>query len=214
MTAFLVGTPPQTITYDRASGRYRGSDGKFTSRDRILRLVDEEAARLSTRMQAHARNLTAGNIDLPTFQKRTAEDLKLSHVRSTILGAGGRSQTTAAQYGSAGRLLRDQYEFLDGFSRDLAAGKLTREQAIARAGLYGASTRSAFHQAEKIARGREGFIEAKRSLDPNAAHCPQCLSYSTSGQWKPLNEITMPTVNCSCKSRCRCVVSFRKAKRS
>ncbi|MGL4622344.1 MAG: hypothetical protein ACRCZS_25340 [Chroococcidiopsis sp.] len=214
MTAFLVGASPQTVTYDRASGRYRGSDGKFTSRSTLLRLVDEEAARLSTRMQAHARNLTAGNIDLPTFQKRAAEELKLSHIRTTILGAGGRSQTTAAQYGSAGRLLRDQYNYLDGFSRDISNGKLTKSQIIQRASLYGASTRSAFHQSEKIARGREGFVEAMRRLDPASQHCDQCLGFDTKGQWKPLIEVTMPTVNCSCKSRCRCVVSFRKVKRS
>lgn len=210
MTAKLVGERSLTVSYDRASGRYRGSDGKFISRDRILRLVDEEAARLSARMQGHARLLTAGKIDLPTFQRRSAEDLKLSLVRSGILGSGGRSLTTSAQYGSIGRLLRDQYQYLDGFARDLAAGKLTPKQAIARAGMYGASTRAAFHQSEKIAKGREGFIEAMRRLDPQARHCNSCLLYDTKGQWLPLEQVIMPTVNCECMNRCRCGVLFRK----
>ncbi|MGL5923625.1 hypothetical protein [Chroococcidiopsis sp.] len=210
MTSFLVGSAPQTVTYDRRVGKYRDGTGKFVSRATVLRLVDQESDRLATRMKAHARLLTDGRIDIPEFQKRAAEDLKLSAIRSTILGSGGRSQATNQAYGSTGRLLREQYQFLDGFARDLAAGKLSKAQAIQRASLYGASTRSAFHTAEKIARGREGFIEAKRSLDPSAAHCPQCLSYSTSGQWKPLNEVTMPTVNCECSQFCRCLVIFRK----
>ncbi len=211
MTSFLVGAPPQTVTYDRVSGKYRdGATGRYVSRVSILRLVDEEAARLATRMQAHARNLVGGGIDLSTFQKRAAEDLKLSAIRSTILGSGGKSQTTAAAHGATGRLLRDQYQFLDGFARDLAAGKLTKSQAIARAGLYGASTRSSFHAAEKIARGREGFVEAKRSLDPQSRHCTSCLEFDTKGQWLPISQVTSPSVNCLCRSHCRCVISFRK----
>lgn len=210
MTAFVVGISTPQVSYDRNQGRYRdGNTGRFVSRDRILRLVDEEAAQLSTRMQAHARNLTAGNIDLPTFQRRAAEDLKLSHVRSTILGSGGRSLTTSQAYGSTGRLLRDQYQFLDGFSRDLAAGKLTTGQAIARAGLYGASTRSAFHQSEKIARDREGFKLAKRVLDSAAQHCEDCLSYATTG-FVPIEQIVPIASQCRCRARCRCSIIFKK----
>lgn len=212
MTAFIVGTGTQKVSYDRNQARYRDDNtGKYVSRDRILRLVDEEAARLSTRMQAHARNLTAGNIDLPTFQRRSAEDLKLSHVRMAILGAGGRSQTTAAQYGATGRLLRDQYNYLDGFSRDLAAGKLTKEQVISRAGLYGASTRSAFHQSEKIARGREGFKLAKRVLDPGSQHCQECLDFATGDRFVPIEEIIPVGTRCSCLSRCRCSIIWKKS---
>lgn len=211
MTAFLVGTPQSTVAYDRRSGRYRdGATGKFVSRSTLLRLVDDEAARLSARMQGHARLLTQNRIDLPTFQRRASEDLKLSHIRNGILASGGRSLTTFAQYGSIGRLLRDQYSYLDGFSRDIAAGKLTKSQIIQRASLYGASTRAAFHQSEKIAKGREGFIEAKRSLDPQSHHCDSCLAYDTQGKWLPLTQVTMPTVNCQCNSRCRCAVLFRK----
>lgn len=213
MTAFLVGSTPQTVTYNRTSGRYVGSDGRFVSRSSILRLVDEEAARLSTRMQAHARNLTAGNIDLPTFQRRAAEDLKLSLVRSTIIGSGGKSLTTSQAYGSTGRLLREQYQFLSGFARDLAEGKLSKAQAIQRASLYGASTRSAFHQAEKIARGREGFKLAKRILDASSQHCNECLQFATGDRFVPIEQIVPVGTRCSCHSRCRCSIIWKKSNR-
>lgn len=198
------------VTYDRRTARYRGADGRFLKRTDVLKLVDEEAMRLETRLKGHARNLTQGRIDLPTFQRRAAEDLKLSHVRMGILASGGRSLATSQTYGTVGRGLRSQYEYLTNFSNDLAAGKLTAKQAITRAGLYGASTRTAFHQSEKIAKGREGFIEAMRRLDPQARHCNSCLFYDTKGQWKPLAEVVMPTVNCECMNRCRCGVLFRK----
>ncbi len=211
MTAFLVGASQQTIVYDRRSGRYReASTGKYVSRAAILRLVDEEAARLSTRMKAHTRLLTTNRIDLPEWQRRSAEELKLSHIRSTILGSGGRSLTSSEAYGSTGRELRRQYEYLQGFAQDLAAGKLTRTQALSRAASYGGSTRTAFHKAEKIARGREGFKEAMRDLDPAAKHCGPCIRYSTNGLWVPLEDVVMTGVRCDCFHFCRCRVKFRK----
>lgn len=210
MTAFLIGERSPQVQYDRSVGQYRDSRGRFVPRATILKLVDEEAARLETRMKAHARLLTQRKIALPEFQQRAVDDLKLSHLRMTILASGGKSQISSAQYGATGRLLRDQYQYLEGFAQDLAAGKLSAARAIARAGMYGGSSRTAFHAAEKIARGREGFIEAKRSLDPGARHCSSCLGYSTNGLWVPLEQIVMPGVNCECFHKCRCLVVFRK----
>lgn len=198
------------VTYDRRTGQYRSADGRFLKRADVLRLVDKEALQLEVRMKGHARLLVQGKIDIPEFQKRAAEDLKLSAIRSTILGSGGRSQVTSQAYGSTGRLLREQYQFLGGFARDLADGKLSKAQAIQRASLYGASTRSAFHQAEKIARGREGFKLAKRILDAGAQHCNECLQFATGDRFVPIENIVPVGTRCSCRSRCRCSIIWKK----
>lgn len=197
--------------YDRRTANYRNPQtGRFVPRAAILKLVDEESDRLSTRMKAHARLLTDGKIDLGEFQRRAADDIKMSSIRMGLFASGGKSQTPQSVYGVIGRELRSQYGFLANFAQDLAAGKLTKEQAIARAALYGGASRTAFHQAEKVARKREGFLEAKRSLDSAAQHCASCLGYSTNGEWLPVEQVTMPTVNCQCMSRCRCQVVFRR----
>lgn len=214
MTSFS-GLQQNKILYDPRLGRFKDlSTGKMVSRANILKLVDEEAARLATRMQGHARLLAQSKIDLPEWQRRSAEDLKLSSIRSTLLGSGGKTRTTSAQYGATGRLLREQYQFLDGFARDLADGKLSKAQAIARAASYGPSTKTAFHAAEKIAKRRENFIEAIRDLDPAAKHCSSCLRYSTNGLWIPIEQVIMPGVNCECFHYCRCRVRFRKRRNS
>lgn len=210
MTSVLIGNKTSNISYDRRTGQYRGSDGRFLKRSDVLKMVDQEAARLETRLKGHARNLTSNSIDLPEWQRRMAEDIKLSAIRAGIFASGGKSQTPQSVYGVIGRELRSQYGFLANFAQDLAAGKLTKEQAIARAALYGGASRTAFHQAEKVARKREGFLEAKRSLDSAAQHCASCLGYSTNGEWLPVEQVTMPTVNCQCMSRCRCQVVFRR----
>ena len=161
-------------------------------------------------MKAHARLLTDGKIDLGEFQRRAADDIKMSSIRMGVFASGGRSQTPQAVYGAVGRELRSQYGFLANFAKDLAAGKLTKEQAIARAGSYGGSSRVAFHQAEKVARTREKGWEAKRDLDPQSRHCGSCLLHSTNGEWIPAEDIVMPGVRCECFHFCRCRVSFRR----
>lgn len=211
MTAAKVSERQPSVQYDRRTAQYRNSQtGRFVPRATILRLVDDQSDHLSTRMKALARLLSDGKIELGEFQRRASDDIKLSSIRMGVFASGGRSQTPQSVYGVIGRELRSQYSFLANFAQDLAAGKLTKEQAIARAALYGGASRTAFHQAEKVARKREGFVEAKRSLDPQSRHCISCLGYSTNGEWLPVEQVTMPTVNCQCMSRCRCQVVFRR----
>lgn len=208
MTAQLIGNRSPLPQYERATGQYRASNGRFVPRATILKLVDEESDRLSTRMKAHARLLTDGKIDLGEFQRRASDDIKLSAIRAGVFASGGKSQTPQAVYGAIGRELRSQYGFLAKFGEDLAAGKLTKEQAIARAGLYGGASRTTFHQAEKVARKREGFRLAKRVLDAGSTHCSECIQHSTNGEYVPIESIVPVGVNCSCHSRCRCAIVF------
>jgi len=210
VTAQLIGERSLLPQYDRRTGNYRSANGRFVPRATILRLVDEESLRLSTRLKAHTRLLTSERIDLLEWQRRMAEDIKLSGIRMGVLASGGRSQTSSASYGAIGRELRSQYSFLANFAQDLAAGKLSKEQAIARAGMYGGSARTAFHQAEKVTRKREGFKLAKRILDPQSNHCRECLEHATGDRYLPIADIVPIGSNCSCHSRCRCKILFLK----
>lgn len=214
MTAQLIGQRSQLPTYDRRSGRYRSSDGRYVSRATILNLVDSETARMETRMRAHARLLVQGKLDVAQFQRRMADDLKLSHLRLAMLAAGGRSLTTSQHYGLVGRQLREQHEYLANFGQDLVAGKLTPKQALTRAAMYGGSSRVAFHAGEKLTRGREGFVEAIRFLDAGAKHCDPCILHSTNGEWVPIDAIVPPGSRCSCFYFCRCRVNYRRVARS
>lgn len=199
------------ITYDRRAGSYRGENGRFVARAEVLRLLDGEAARLEVRLRGHARLLTTNRISLSEFQARMAEDLKLSHLRSAALGSGGRKGLSNRHFGKVGQELKEQYQFLRGFGDAIAAGELSEAQILARAKSYGISTRTAFFEAEKITRQENGFNLGKRTLDPQASHCPDCLRYSTNGQWVPIEQIVPPGVNCQCRGRCRCSVAFKRS---
>lgn len=210
MRSGLIGEISPLPTYDRSVGQYRNEQGRFVPRATILRLVDEESSRLATRMKAHARLLTNGSIDLPEFQRRAAAEIKMSGIRMGIFASGGRSQTSTGAYGSIGLLLRSQYQYLANFAQDLQIGKLTKEQAIARAGMYGGSSRVIFHQVEKVTRNFEGFTLAKRVLDAGSNHCPECIQYQTGDRYVPIEDIVPIGARCSCFSRCRCLIVYLK----
>lgn len=198
-------------SYDARAGQFRGDNGRFVPRAEVLRLVDAEVARTQTRLKGHARLLAGGKIDIAEFQTRTAEDVKLSHLRMAAFAAGGTKQLTPTHYGTAGAELKRQYKYLDGFGKAISAGTLTEKQLLARAQSYALSSRTAFFKSEKVTRGKNGFNQAKRSLDSQAQHCPSCLRYSTGGRWRYITDVIEPGVACECQSRCKCTIVYRVA---
>lgn len=205
----LIAPPQQAAAYSPLTGQYRKADGKFASRVEVLQMVDREAQRQRVRMSGHARLMSQGKIDLAEFQTRVANDLKLSHLRMATIASGGKDGLTPRHYGVAGAELKRQYRYLMSFGQDLADGKLTEKQAIARAAQYGESSRTAFFKAELVTREAEQWDQAKRLLDSQAQHCNSCLGHQRL-DWVRLSEIVPPTTNCECHSRCRCRIIYRR----
>lgn len=200
---------PEEVSYNRNAGRYV-VDGKFVGNSVIMHLLDREQQELEVKLKAHTRLMAAGRITLADWQLRMAGSLKDSHLRMGVLGSGGKAQAGARQYGAIGYQLRRQFEYLDNFAQALHQGKLTKDQAIARAGLYADSPKLSFYRAEQIAKETAGFTEARRRLDAQARHCPDCIGYSTGGAWQPISTVTVPGVGCRCGQHCRCSIEYRR----
>ncbi|WP_414755570.1 hypothetical protein [Anabaena sp. CCY 9910] len=197
------------LIFDPNSHRYRDSEtGRFVKAGDISQLIDREVNRAEVRLKGHARLLAQGKINIPEFQARMAQTLKEAHLRNAAVGAGGVKSLTPTHYGKVGAELKKQYKYLYQFGKDLADGKLTSKQAIRRAGMYAASARTSFHEAEFTSRGKVGFY-AKRLLDPQAKHCDACIAHQRPN-WTLIQLITPPGVDCQCGGRCRCRLVFRK----
>jgi hypothetical protein len=198
------------VKYDRKSSSFRGDGGRYISNAEVLRLVDAEVARQETRLKGHARLLTTGKIDVPEFQARMASDIKLSAMRMAGLGAGGAEGLGDRHYGKVGSELKKQYKFLAGFGKALSEG-MTEKHVLQRAGQYSRQSAISFHSAQQITKAGEGFTVGRRSLDGQAQHCKQCLTYTTDGLYVPISELVAVGSNCDCGGRCRCVIVFRKS---
>lgn len=198
------------IVFNEKTGRYRNTaTGRFAGRGEVLRLVDDETARLKTRLQRHTRLLLSEKISLSEWEKRMATTIKESHIRMTMLGAGGKTRVSNAHFGAVGATLRREYSYLHLFSNQISRGELTPKRILSRAGSYAASTRKSFYKGEQLSRAIAGVKLAKRDLDPQARHCTDCIGHSTKGEWLPIEMVVVPGHRCQCGGRCRCSIYYK-----
>lgn len=209
MTAQLVGAPSQPLIYDPRTGQYRKPNGQFASRGEVLAEVDQEIGRQRARLQGHSRLLANGQISLADWQARMGDDMKLSALRMAMLAAGGKQNMGPRQWGQVGQLLRQQYRYLQGFAADIAAGKLSQKQIMARTILYSGATKQAFHLIERNEKFLQGFMFARRTLDPQAEHCKDCIALARPN-WTPTENVTPPGSRCRCAGNCRCRIQYSR----
>lgn len=81
------------------------------------------------------------------------QDIKSTFIQESILGKGGRDNMTPSDWGSVGRQLRDQYDYLEGFREDIEADLLSEAQISSRSHLYFLASKGAFERGQGAAWG-------------------------------------------------------------
>jgi hypothetical protein len=197
------------LTWDESAGKYRRSDGRVvTARevrlalDRDLLVLRNEAARLTERMRTGELAIDVWRAELRTLIKQT-------HLTSTAIAAGGRSQVSQAEWGLAGQIIREEYGHLDGWVVDILNGDAPLDGRMqSRAQLYAEAGRNSFHEAERRDQQQRGMDLEKSVLHP-AEHCWQCLAEAEAG-FRPIGEM-VPIGSRECGRRCRCTVVYARA---
>jgi hypothetical protein len=189
--------------YDNKTGQYRGASGKFVSRAEIAHVVAQTVDTLADQLSRHTDDLIRDKLSVADWQSSIASELKNSSIQMSLLASGGGDidKSITVQ-------LNEQFDRLDKFGRSIARGELSVPQIQARARNYANSTRVAFYQVESISKARSGLKSAKRILDNQAKHCPDCLRYA-SLLYVPLSQLISPGTNCECNAGCKCSVVYR-----
>lgn len=154
-------------------------------------------------------DLFSENISITEWVMQMREEIKTAHLSQYMLASGGRNAMTQADYGRVGRVLRDQYAFLNIFAESILTGDLSEAQIRARANLYANSSNASFERGRAASFGLElpaypsdGATECRANckcswsvaeedgkylaywrLSP-AEHCDDCLS--NAALWNPL----------------------------
>lgn len=196
------------ISYNPGAGQYT-KQGRFISAFELDSLAISEKTRLATKLERLSKQLTTEKISLGQWENSLAEELKLSHIRLTILASGGKKRTGLNAYGIAGRNLKKEYKLLNNFAHQIAEGKLSKKQVIARSKLYAQSTLQTYYEVYQYNKLNEGFKSGWRSVDPMAKHCAQCPTYVTRG-WEDIKKIVPKGAKCDCRGNCRCSIRYRK----
>lgn len=141
--------------WNTASNRYHHRDGTeyFMSRDEVLGYVQQSINAAGSATDQLAGLVTNGQLAPGDWNDLMRQEIKDEYIRQYLLGRGGREQMTAADWGSIGGSLRDQYRYLDGFYENVVTGELTEAQIAARARMYVNSAREAFNRGQARAYG-------------------------------------------------------------
>ena len=195
--------------WDNDSGRYRSrATGRFVAESTIrndLNRFNETIIREN--LGSITEKLINGNITLEQWQRRLANELKDAWRLNQMIGRGGKSQMTQADYGRLGGRLRFEYDRLNRLAIEIKAGMLTEAQIRARVGLYANAPRVGFYDGVNAAKVAAGLTEMRRVLNP-AEHCPDCEGYASEG-WVPIGTLPMPGEKSQCLRNCKCTVEYR-----
>lgn len=141
-------------TYNPTKNAYRDLDtGRYvnpaTVRNWARQAVDY--GRESVEELGHM--LARGELSVADWQTLMREQIREEYIVQYTLGRGGPGMLDAHDYGVIGRDLRDQYQYLDNFAADVAAGNLSEAQLVARSDLYMNAASEAYSQASTTAAG-------------------------------------------------------------
>ena len=194
--------------YDPRSRRYRNiSNGQFVTAKTVRAAVDAVISAETVKVRDIAQRLIDGSINLAEWQIQTTSLLKTLYVAVGIAACGGFENTSNADLGYLGSLIKKQYEFLRNFANDIKQGRQALDGTLlARAELYTQAARGIYSAMVTRAAKMGGMTEAKRLLGP-ADHCSTCLSQAAKG-WQNIDNV-LPIGDAECLSNCRCDLVFR-----
>lgn len=195
--------------WNDVAARYIDARGRFVSRLDVRHSLDGALDTAQRRMIATAEDFRAGRITLEAWRAQMAVDLKEIHLYSAAIAKGGWDQMTPADFGRVGRILRDQYEYLNNFTMEIVAEIQALDgRFLSRVKLYAQSGRVTYHATDRSVQGDAGMTEMRNVLHP-AEHCGDCLDM-TALDWIPLDDPDyLPIGGRQCLSNDRCTEEFR-----
>lgn len=200
---------PPLFQWDRATGRYRRSNGQFISDEQIRQALDAAILRQERELTALADQVRKRLITRAEWHQAMQASVKDAHLYAAALARGGWAQMTPAAYGQVGNTLRKQYAYLARFEGELAAGLSTDGRFFLRVKLYARAARETFERARTQERRVLGDTEERNVLHP-ADHCAECVELADLG-WVPIG--TLPPVGTRiCGPQCKCRVVTRGAR--
>lgn len=205
----LLGHPvAQSFRYNVKLGRYIDGSGRMVPNTIIRQAVDVSITSSQDSVKKLAVQLQKGEISLAQWQTATGRDIKTLHVATALVALGGSKMASQADYGYMGKLIKDQYKFLNGFANDVATGVQRLDGTfLNRVRLYVEAGRGTFHSVETREKKLAGIKLAARVLGP-ADSCPGCVHQAGLG-YVPIDEVA-PIGSQQCRTNCRCEITYQE----
>ena len=204
---------PQATGYSwnaTAHRYYDAETGRFVPQSEIRNALENLIDQSGLNMNALTQSLQDGKISLADWQTGMMREIKLTHTASGALANGGWGQMTQADWGATGQLIREQYDYLRNFAKEIANGTQPLDgRMLVRADMYADASNGTFWEIDKRSHLQDGYDIGRRVLESGADHCDDCLEYASEG-WMPIEEI--PEIgNSQCMTRCRCEIEYKSS---
>lgn len=110
--------------FSRGAKRYRDTrTGRFITNATVTNLRNDLAMSREATIRGLAQMLGRGDLSIQRWELEMREAIKLTHGAEYVFGRGGFRQMDQSDWGRVGSIVKDQYQYLNGFSRDIASGR-------------------------------------------------------------------------------------------
>jgi hypothetical protein len=194
----------------RDNAYYYKSNKQKVNDKSISKIIKQEVERVAKKQEKIAFQLIVGRIDFETWQKKSLQIIKTSHVNMMRLGRGGAKNTFANHYLEVGNDLRKvHYPAHKQFAKAIKDAQLTAKQIVNRARQYGFAIKTSYEKGKLSVEKFKGVKQARRLLGSCKNHCSDCIGYAEKG-WVNLSDLILPGVACQCGQKCCCFVEYEK----
>ena len=188
--------------------RYRSPDGRFITRVAVRRALEESLTNLERRTDGLHDDLRAGRISLNDWRDEMRMIIKQTQMAALELSVGGRAQTTQADYGRAGQLIRRQYGFLEAWVEQIKAGLPIDNRMEPRAVSYLKAALVAHRTHQRAAFRAAGFDEIRSIRHPGES-CAECIAEEARG-FVPIGQ-HVPIGQRQCLNHDNCTEEYRNS---
>ena len=199
---------PGGFVWSDALARYRDArTGRIVSTASVRDAIDATLIAYKDEARALAESLRAGTVTLKAWEAAMRVVVKDAQLLGVASAAGGWAQLDQTSLGRAGRLIRDQYGFLNQFAVDISTGKQALTAGIAsRAVMYVEASRGSYEAQREVLERAAGYDE-EISIRHASDSCNGCVGEAARG-WVPIGHI-VPIGDRDCLTRCQCTIERR-----
>lgn len=199
-----------SFNFNPVSQRYQWADGgkrgQFVAKADLDGLMDDYNGQQADALQDITKRMLNKRMGVNNWIREMAEALKPAHINAYTIGLGGKEQLNSSEYGKIGAVLKEEYQYLRQFGRDILDKKLTRKQIEARANLYAESLYRTFEKGRESGHRANGY-NWERRIRNAADSCGDCIGYAAKG-WGAIGQLPAPGDQCECKRNCRCTKEY------
>lgn len=198
---------PGAYDWDPARARYTDGAGRVVQLRQTRAALDTALSQSDARVRSLCEDYRRGRISIVDWELGMRREVKVTHLYSMALGAGGWPSVNQAHYDRVGPAIRDQYKYLSRFARQLRRRERgTDGRFFSRAADYVQAGRGTYHRLERYTQRQAGNNEEQSVLGA-ADHCSSCVNEAARG-WVSIGTL-IPVGSRRCLSRCHCHIEYQ-----